>query len=358
MTEREQEIYQLIVKNPKITQQEIADLLDITRSSVAVHISNLMKKGKILGKQYILQEEEYICVIGAVNIDIIATPHKELIQHDSNPGSIEYSYGGVGRNIAENLARLENKIELITVVGDDFHADALLQNCDELGISTYHSLKCKNENTSTYICLNDNHGEMQLAISEMDIYEKMTKEYILSKMDVINRAQVVVLDTNIPEDVIELLGEQCKRPIFVDPVSTTKAMKVKKILAKIHTIKPNLVEAELLLDIKIEKEEDIARAAQLFLAKGIDQVYISLGEKGVYFADKEEQGQLENRSSHIVNTTGCGDAFMAAVIYGYLQDKTVKESAILALNASKICIESKEAVSKNMTLENLLEETK
>lgn len=358
MTEREQEIYQLIVKNPKISQQEIADILEITRSSVAVHISNLMKKGKILGKQYILQEEVYICVIGGVNIDIIATPQNRLIQRDSNPGYVEYSFGGVGRNIAENLARLGNKIELITVIGDDFHADALTKNCEELGISTNYALKCHNENTSTYICVNDEHGEMQLAISEMKIYEKLTKEYILAQMDIINRAQAVVLDTNIPEDVIEVIGDKCKRPIFVDPVSTTKALKVKKILSKIHTIKPNLVEAELLLDMKIENLKDIELAANRFLEKGLQQVFISLGEKGVYFADQQEHGRLKNQESNMVNTTGCGDAFMATVIYGYLNDKSAKESALLALKASKICLESKEAVSKNMTLENLLEDEK
>ena len=70
MTERESEIFEWIKENPLISQQEIADRAGITRSSVAVHISNLMKKGMIKGKGYVLSEQNYITVVGAVNVDI------------------------------------------------------------------------------------------------------------------------------------------------------------------------------------------------------------------------------------------------------------------------------------------------
>ena len=64
MTNREEELLELIRKNPAISQNELAAALGITRSSVAVHITNLIRKGYILGKGYILKEEDYICEIG------------------------------------------------------------------------------------------------------------------------------------------------------------------------------------------------------------------------------------------------------------------------------------------------------
>ena len=96
-----------------ISQQEIADRANITRASVGVHISNLMKKGEIVGKQYILRSNKYVCVIGGANIDIIGTPKAGLSKNDSSPGKISKSLGGVARNIAENLSKLDIKVELI-----------------------------------------------------------------------------------------------------------------------------------------------------------------------------------------------------------------------------------------------------
>lgn len=356
MTSREQEIIKLIEANPEISQQEIAEKLDITRSSVAVHISNLMKKGKILGKGYILAQESSLCVIGAVNVDIIATSNNKLIANDSNPGTVTYSFGGVGRNIAENLTRLNYNVELITAIGNDMYAHSIIENCERVNISLRHSLKGIDGNTSTYICLNDSDGDMAVAINAMDIYEKLNAEYIRSKLDVINQSQLVVLDMNLSEETIEEIVKNSKVDIFVDPVSTVKANKIKPYLKYIHTIKPNRLEAELLLDMSIKTEDDIEEAARRFIDIGIKQVVISLGENGVYYASQDSKGFLKNLKCEIVNTTGCGDAFMATLCYGYLEGLKLKDSCKLGLKASKICIESNEAVSKNMNLENLLEE--
>ena len=70
MTQREREIFEIIKKNPMIEQSQIAAMLNIARSSVAVHISNLQRKGYILGKGYLLKEQDYVVGIGAANVDI------------------------------------------------------------------------------------------------------------------------------------------------------------------------------------------------------------------------------------------------------------------------------------------------
>mgnify|MGYP000747865822 CR=1 FL=1 len=102
MTRREQEILAWIRDNPLISQQELAQRAGITRSSVAVHISNLMRKGLIRGRGYLLGEGAYVAVVGAVNVDIGGTPDSALVPADSNPGRVTVTLGGVGRNIAEN----------------------------------------------------------------------------------------------------------------------------------------------------------------------------------------------------------------------------------------------------------------
>ena len=125
MTQRERQILRWIEEDPMISQQELADKAGITRSSAAVHISNLMKKGHIAGRGYIVRTAPYAVVAGGVNMDIGGRSCEGLIPRDSNPGQVRMSLGGVGRNIAHNLALLGVEVRLLTAFGDDVSAQKL-----------------------------------------------------------------------------------------------------------------------------------------------------------------------------------------------------------------------------------------
>ena len=101
---------------------------------------------------------------------------------------------------------------------------------------------------------------------------------------VLDNARVVVADANIPGESLEFLAENCTVPLFIDPVSTTKAEKLRPILGKIHTLKPNRLEAELLAGIRIETRTDVVRAADILLEAGVHRLFISLGSDGVLAA--------------------------------------------------------------------------
>ena len=93
MTQREQQILEWIRQDPMISQEDLAQRAGITRSSVGVHISNLMKKGCILGKGYLLPDSGYVAVAGAVNVDIGGRSAGPLVGRDSNPGTVTVSMG-------------------------------------------------------------------------------------------------------------------------------------------------------------------------------------------------------------------------------------------------------------------------
>ena len=149
MTQRERQILQLIEDNPMIQQTEIAEKLGITRSSVAVHISNLIKKGYIAGKGYVLRSGSYAVVVGGVNVDIGGRSFAPLVASDSNPGTVSVSLGGVGRNIAHNLALLGVDVRMLTAYGDDNHGHQVASSCSALGIDLTHALKVPGGTTST-----------------------------------------------------------------------------------------------------------------------------------------------------------------------------------------------------------------
>ena len=81
-----------------------------------------------------------VLVIGAQNIDIFAQSSIEYVLKDSNPSKIHLSFGGVGRNMAENLKRLGNDVHFLTVFADDFFAKAAKQSLIDMNINILESI--------------------------------------------------------------------------------------------------------------------------------------------------------------------------------------------------------------------------
>lgn len=353
MTQRERQILQLIEKNPMISQQELADQLGLARSSVAVHISNLMKKGCIAGKGYVLRTGTYVAVVGGVNVDIGGRSCGPLVAADSNPGKVRISLGGVGRNIAHNMCLMGVDVRLLAAYGDDLNGERIAASCSELGIDMSCALRIPGGATSTYLYLTDPEGEMALAVSDMSICDHVTPEYLADNLPLLQNAQVVVADTNIPAESLAYLADNLTVALFVDTVSTKKAEKLRPILSKIHTLKPNRLEAELLTGIPTDTLEGVAKAADKLLEMGIHRVFISLGADGVYGAMGQERLHLPTIPGNMVNTTGCGDAFMAALVWAYLEGSSLGETAKAGLAAGAIAMESAETINPEMSAEAL-----
>ena len=345
MTQRERQILQLIESDPLISQQDIAKKLGITRSSVAVHISNLTKKGCIAGRGYVLRSGSYAVVAGGVNVDIGGRSFAPLVAADSNPGTVSISLGGVGRNIAHNLALLGTDVHLLSAYADDVNGERVAASCSELGIDLSHALRVLGGTTSTYLYLTDEKGEMALAVSDMEICKKITPAYLAAQLPLLQNAQVVVADTNLPEESLQYLADNCTAPLFVDPVSTIKAKKLLPILGKVHTLKPNRLEAELLSGVTIRTRADLDRAADVLMSKGLHRLFISLGSEGVYAAMGQQRLVLPNLPGSMVNTTGCGDAFMAALVWAYLEGMDLEQTALAGLAAGSIAMESSQTIN-------------
>lgn len=351
MTQRERQILQWIEADPLISQEALAERAGITRSSVAVHISNLMKKGYIAGKGYVLRTGTYAVVVGGVNMDIGGRSYQPLVQRDSNPGRVAMSLGGVGRNIAHNMSLLGVDVRLLTAFGDDLYAQRIAASCGELGIDISHALQIPGGTTSTYLFLNDADGDMALAISDMDICERIRPEYLASNLKLLNNAQLVVVDTNLPAESLQYLADHCTAPIFADPVSTKKAAKLFPILGKLHTLKPNRIEAELLSGVKITDDETLRKAAQCLLDTGLRRVFISLGTEGVLAADHTTMFVQPCFKAEMRNATGAGDAFMAALAWAYLEGTDLKGTARAAAATSAIAVEGAETINPALSAE-------
>jgi len=359
MTIREQEILEYIKLNPMISQQDLANILGIERSSVAVHISNLVKKGIIKGKGYIIEPKKYVLVIGGSNIDILGTPDKTLIMEDSNPGKISTSPGGVGRNIAENIALLGLNCKLLSAVGKDLYGNQILEKTSVSGVDTHYVKQLLTKSTSTYLSILDETGDMKVALSDMSITEDIDITYIKKNEDLIKNASLIVLDTNLEESVLEYIVHTFTESRFiVDTVSTTKAIKIIPLLSKLFCIKPNRVEAEILLNMTINNDDDILSALQLFAKVGITHPMVTLGKKGVAYLNNNKLMIIPSSKISIVNANGAGDAFTAGITYGFYQNKSISDTIKIGNTAAKIALESEKTVNPNMTIYSILNNIK
>ena len=295
------------------------------------------------------QNLPYAVVCGGVNIDIGAHSFAPLRSRDSNPGKVELSLGGVGRNIAHNMRLLGVNVRLLTAIGGDSRAAQVEQSCRELGIDLSHALRVPDGRTSTYVFVGDSDGDMAVAVSDMEICEKLTPDYFASQLDVLNGAAAVVLDTNLPRESIAYLTERCTAPVFIDPVSTVKAEKLRGLLGRVHTLKPNRIEAELLSGVKITDDASLRAAAEALLAQGLKRVFISLGSEGVLAAQENEMQLVPVCKAEMRNATGAGDAMMAALVWSFLSGQTLAESAASGAAAAAIAVESEETINPGMS---------
>jgi pseudouridine kinase len=321
-------------------------------------------------------------VIGGITADIEGHPYKQLIPYDSNPGKISLSYGGVGRNIAENLARMGAAVSFVSVAGDDFAGRGAVRELSELGVNVENVRLLPEENTAVYMSILNILGDMEMGMCNMDVLERISTGFIDAAYDSVKNSRIIGIDTNLTEEALDYATRKLKDiPLFLDPVSVTKAERAKKIVGRFHTVKPNRIEAEIVSGMSILSEDELAKAAAWFVGQGVRRVFITLGPGGVFYSDGENSGLIRPRAvasapglasasasavgygltagsspSEIVSATGAGDAFSAAVVYAHLKGFDIRKAAEAGMAASAIAMRSKTAVNRQMSGEMLRRE--
>ena len=290
-----------------------------------------------------------ITVIGASIIDLIGFSKEKLIYEDSNSGSIERILGGVGRNIAENLKRLNFNVEFLSVFATDEFSKTLINSCNELDISIKHSLTVENSISPLYVAIMDRFNDLALGLSAMDIYDAIPDSFILDHLDTIAQNEYCVLETNLPTSILELVTKKLPNTRFaLETVTAKKALKAKSILDRLYILKCNALEAELLSGIKVEYESDYERIVEHFLKIGVKKVFVTLGSDGVAYGDENEVYISKNNIISPVNTNGAGDAFMAGVLYGELKGLEMYDMVKFGSACAQITIQHKNAVHPEM----------
>lgn len=306
----------------------------------------------------------YILVLGASIVDIFGFCGRSYAQRDSIPGHIKISFGGVCRNIAENLARVGVNTQFISTLGDDENGKSILEHSRKLGYNMENSLFLEGESTPTYLAILNHQGEMESAVVDMESLNKMDEAFVYGKHEVFENAEYTIVDSDNPILLEYILKKyQGKSKFILDPVSAKKAKKIRHLVKYFHTIKPNRFETEALCGFKIETNDDLKKAGRFFIEQGVKNVFISLDADGIYYITSEgEEGTLACcESINVKNVTGAGDSFVAGIGYGYMNNLNIKDTLKYSVAMSIITITHEETINPNMNhelVEDLVNRTK
>ena len=283
--------------------------------------------------------EKIVCVGGA-NMDIQGFSNARINMRDSNPGSVRLCPGGVGRNIAENLARLGASVTMVSAVGDDYFGQMILKSCTDAGISTAGIDIIPDARSSSYLVLTDSDGDMLAAISDMHIIKQLGADFIRRHTDILDQADAIVLDPNLSAEALEALTSGWKeKPIFADPISTAYARNLRAYLPGLRMLKCNLQEAEVFAGMDIRSEADQEKASERILETGTGCIVITSGEHGVFYKDRTGLAIRKcHRPLKPVSATGAGDAFTAAMVFGFMKGMEPDDSLELAMRAAEITL--------------------
>jgi len=305
---------------------------------------------------YILNTEAPVLVIGTAGVDVVGRLDDELQAGTSSPAKIRFSFGGVGRNVAENLARLGHDFNLITAVGSGYFGDQLLRQLTDAGVDCELSIRTE-EPTGSYIAVLSE-GEKQFALDDMRAIDSIEPAYLRENYQLFKDSSLLFIDAYLPKQVLKTVFSLAKRaqlPVIADPTSNSLANRLQNYLPQLLIVTPNSSEASVYCDSVFDDcdQQQAIEAAKLLVSKGVEIAIITLSEFGVCYARSDTSGYVPAIHTDITDPTGAGDALTATVMSALLNEIPLDDAIRLGVSAASLTLRHKGAVVPDLSLEKL-----
>ena len=298
-----------------------------------------------------------IFCIGGAAIDRKLRACTPLVNGTSNPVDASTHFGGVARNVAENLAHWTSDIYLHTIVGEDDDGIQLLSGIKQKGVDITHSIILKSARTASYYAVLDHCEELHISLADMDIFDQIPSQRFTQGFNIWEENSLLFMDTNLPEEMIALvmqIATEKKLRLCIDPVSLLKAKKLPANIHGIYLLKPNPMEASILTDKPVETIAQALAAGEKLVDMGVENAVITLGKAGYIIVNNEIKEYIEIEPIHdVINVNGAGDAFMAGIIYGLKQGFTLHHACQWGAAAAAFTVSSPATVAESVTLSQL-----
>lgn len=275
-----------------------------------------------------------VLVVGGANIDIRARCAQAVVPLTSNPGVSATRPGGVGRNIAENLARLGHHVRLLAPLGRDAFGTQIQAHARQCGIELV-APRGSSGRTGSYLAVLDASGELVVAVSDMAITDALTPADLAGLADLLPGTDLVVIDANIPPasaDFVLTSAAAASIPVVIEPVSVAKAGRLAAVLARHQplAVSLNVHELSVLAGRPVlDTERDVVSAARVLNEQGVQHVWVHRGSRPSILtnAGAEVGDSIEAPPVQVVDVTGGGDAMAAGFVHGLLCGEQPRQAA-------------------------------
>lgn len=367
LTAREREIVDLLRAEPLLDATAIAERIGSTRAAVSVHLSNLTRKGVVLGRGYIVRPETgSVLVVGGAVLDTKVRTAAAPVLGTSNPGTASATVGGVGRNIAENLARLGRPTVLVAAVGDDPAGDTVLQRTSAAGVDCRHVVVSPHP-TGTYAAVLDDAGDLHIAVADMRATDELGVGDLAVVPTLLEGTDALVVDANLDPAVIRWLFSAAQdagvRAVF-EPVSVAKATQAAGVFdgsVRVHTITPNVDELAALVGAPVaDTVAGVRAAADLLHGRGVENVWVRRGTRGSLLSTAGPAGVASPDAgsravlvgappTEVADVTGAGDSMTAGYVHALLDGADVVEAARYGQVLAALTCASTDTVRADLT---------
>jgi pseudouridine kinase len=287
-----------------------------------------------------------IACIGGAHLDRRGMLRGPLVLGTSNPGTVYTDFGGVARNVAQNLVRLGCRVLLCSRVGNDEAARQVLGQPIDTSLVTVSAARP----TASYTAILETTGELAVGLADMEVYDEMTSSVLDPAIPRLREAGLWFIDANLPGDTIGWLLAAAEVPVAVDAISVAKSLRLLPLLPRIPYFFCNLAQAGALAGTTFA---DPREAAQALAGLGGTSGIVSAGPRGIAVYDRGAILAMPALPAIPRDVTGAGDALVSGTLYGLSQGLDLPAAARLGLAAAAIAVESVSSAAPCLTPEAL-----
>ncbi|QOV18738.1 ribokinase [Blautia liquoris] len=273
-----------------------------------------------------------VAVFGSFVVDLMArSPHLPVPGETVKGSMFKMGPGGKGFNQCVAAKKAGADVTMITKVGNDSFANVLLDTMKELDMSQDYIFVNNSTETGIALITVDESTSQNEIIIVPGACNTITAEEVASVESIISRSEYVLLQLEVNQDANEMVAELANKYNCKVVLNTAPYVPVTDdFLSKCYMVTPNEVEAEAVTGIKVTNFDSAKRAAKFFRNKGVIDIVITLGDRGVFVSTHGREEIIPAYKVNVVDTTGAGDAFNGGLITSLAEGKNLLEAARFA----------------------------
>ncbi len=284
-------------------------------------------------------KKEGVLVVGSANMDLVAQCSRFPLPGETIFGNkFQMFPGGKGANQAVSCARLGMKTYFVGKMGEDDFGKKLSKTMINDGVDLSRLMTDKTDNTGIGLITIDSNGQNEIVVisgSNMKLYP----EDVTNNKDIFAQTKVVLTQLEIPPDTVNetaRLADENGNIFILNPAPAREIPD--ELYPLINYLTPNETELQILSNMIVSDADSAEKAARLILKKGIQNVIVTLGEKGALLVTKYNSELFPAQKVTAVDTTAAGDAFNGALAYSLAEDKEIRDAIRFANKAASISV--------------------